>query len=394
MVGDYKTSTLPGNILEHVSIGLTKVDEQGAIVPGLAASWKVLEDGKRYEFFLKEKLKFTDGKLLDSSQIQYNFSDATIERPSQYAIVFKLKDSYSPFLLSVSRPVFRNGFVGVGDYIVKKIELNGEFVKSLSLYNKSNSLQTISYQFYPSQDALKIAFLLGEVDQARGLTDTNYESTEISLFPNVITSKITNYNRLVTIFYNTKDSGLSDDKIRNALTHSLPNSFSKGERNSRPFSKKGWAGNDGTTADKTQDLKRAEELLSSSTASKSAQFAVHLKVFKKYKSTAEEVAREWKKVNVETKIEEVTTVPSDFQVFLGDFPLEKDPDQYFLWHSSSPQNITNYQDLRIDKLLEDGRQTTDISKRKKIYEDFQKYLLVDSPASFLFFPYEYDLMRK
>ncbi|MEK7092766.1 MAG: peptide-binding protein, partial [Patescibacteria group bacterium] len=88
------------------------------------------------------------------------------------------------------------------------------------------------------------------------------------------------------------------------------------------------------------------------------------------------------------------SVPSDFQIFLGDFQLSKDPDQYSLWHSSQPQNISNYQNLRIDKLLEDGRKTTDIEKRRKIYEDFQKYLLADSPASFLFFPYEYDLIRK
>ena len=31
---------------------------------------------------------------------------------------------------------------------------------------------------------------------------------------------------------------------------------------------------------------------------------------------------------------------------------------------------------------------------ENIYADFQKYLLEDAPAAFLYFPYEYDVIRK
>jgi peptide/nickel transport system substrate-binding protein len=74
--------------------------------------------------------------------------------------------------------------------------------------------------------------------------------------------------------------------------------------------------------------------------------------------------------------------------------MPKDPDQYMLWHSSQQNNISNYKNLRIDKLLEDGRQTQDQDQRVKLYEDFQKYLLDDPPATFLYFPYVYDIKRK
>ena len=70
-----------------------------------------------------------------------------------------------------------------------------------------------------------------------------------------------------------------------------------------------------------------------------------------------------------------------------------DPDQYTLWHSGQMNNITNYKNLRIDKLLEDGRQTVDIQSRIKIYADFQKYLLDDAPATFLYFPDIYTVTR-
>jgi peptide/nickel transport system substrate-binding protein len=56
-------------------------------------------------------------------------------------------------------------------------------------------------------------------------------------------------------------------------------------------------------------------------------------------------------------------------------------------------SITRYKNLRIDKLLEDGRKTVNINERKKIYADFQRFLLDDMPASFLYFPYEYTVTR-
>ena len=39
------------------------------------------------------------------------------------------------------------------------------------------------------------------------------------------------------------------------------------------------------------------------------------------------------------------------------------------------------------------RKTIDINERKEIYADFQKYLLDDAPASFLYLPYTYEISR-
>ena len=74
--------------------------------------------------------------------------------------------------------------------------------------------------------------------------------------------------------------------------------------------------------------------------------------------------------------------------------MPQDVDQYALWHSDQPNNITRYVNLRVDKLLEDGRKEMDLEKRKLIYADFQKFIQADPPASFLFFPYIYNVTRK
>jgi len=44
--------------------------------------------------------------------------------------------------------------------------------------------------------------------------------------------------------------------------------------------------------------------------------------------------------------------------------------------------------------LEDGRKVYDTEERKKIYQDFQKYLVEEAPAVFLFYPELYTISRK
>jgi ABC-type transport system substrate-binding protein len=61
-----------------------------------------------------------------------------------------------------------------------------------------------------------------------------------------------------------------------------------------------------------------------------------------------------------------------------------DPDQYLFWHSTQTKtNLTQTNNPKIDKLLEEGRQTFDQQERKKIYQEFQKILLEECPAIFL-----------
>ena len=114
---------------------------------------------------------------------------------------------------------------------------------------------------------------------------------------------------------------------------------------------------------------------------------------KDYEKLAQTIQKSWEKLGIKSKIEIVNRIPEKFQIFLYSFSVKKDPDQYALWHSSQATNISRYKNLRIDKLLEDGRSTTDPKARLSIYADFQKYLLDDAPASFLYYPRVYKLCR-
>lgn len=392
ITGAYALTALPQNILQNLSYGLTTVDIAGQIRPGAAASWQITNGGKTYIFHLKKNISFSDGTLLQSSQVGYDFSDVSISTPDPQTIAFTLKDSYSPFLATVARPIFKNGFVGIGDWKIKSLKVNDNFVESLTLVDRRNFNKTKIYLFYPSPDAVKTAYALGEITRGLDLPSLLFHSTSFTNFPNTKVLKKTDTHTLVTLFYNTENPILSDNKIREALTYALPDNFSSGLRSYTSFPQNTWAYEDPGVS-RQHDITHARLLFSASGTS-SAHLSVKLSYLPEYEETAKDVQKSWQALGVRTQLEQTSSLPSQFQIFLGDFQVPADPDQYTLWHTNQENNITKIDNKRIDKLLEDGRRTNDIEKRKTIYADFQKYLLDEAPAAFLYFPYTYDIERK
>jgi len=391
MVGAYSVDDLPNSILANVSMGLTQIDDKDRIKPAAASSWEIKNGGKTYVFHLKRNLFFTDGTKLTSDLVKYNFSDVTTEKLDDYTIVYKLKYGYAPFLVTVSQPIFKKGFIGLGDYKITSININGSFVQSINLLSTKDIAKELSYQFYPTSEALKTAYVLGEISKAVNLPNVNFKASDFYKFKNTEVEKKINDQVLTTLFFNVSDKDLSDKRLREALSYAIPDNFTQGQRNYGPFLPNSWV-DQGNLQKNTEDIEHAKTLMNL-TASASSGISLELKTLPQYQDLAEKLKNEWKKIGIDVKIEVVKSLPNNFQVFLGEFTLPKDPDQYTLWHSDQINNITNYKNLRIDKLLEDGRQTTDIAQRQTIYADFQKYLLDDPPAVFLMFPYAYDLTK-
>ncbi len=77
----------------------------------------------------------------------------------------------------------------------------------------------------------------------------------------------------------------------------------------------------------------------------------------------------------------------DFDVVVLGWGLGLDPDQFNIWHSSQQApgqfNFIGYNNATIDKLLEQGRLELNPDKRMKIYHEFAKVLLEDSPIVYL-----------
>ena len=117
-----------------------------------------------------------------------------------------------------------------------------------------------------------------------------------------------------------------------------------------------------------------------------------------YVQTAEQVAKMWQTVGIQTSITTVgsrqivrdTLKDRAYQVLIYGEMIGADPDLYSFWHSSQSEypglNLAKFSDRDADKLLEDARTTLDTDLRAKLYQKFQDILASDLPAVFLYSP--------
>ncbi|MGH7245337.1 MAG: ABC transporter substrate-binding protein, partial [Candidatus Levyibacteriota bacterium] len=301
VVGAYTITSLPPAILSQISRGLTKISDKGTPIPDLASSWKITDNGKTYTFYLQKNVYFSDGTLFTSKDITASFRNVTITRPNDYTISFHLEDSYAPFFVTMSRPIFKSGFVGLGEYKIKKATFNGSFIQSLMLISVNEPYVLHFYEFYPSQEALKIAYALGEISIAQNLSDISFENTSFSSFPNSEVTKSIDYAQLITIFYNTQDATLSDKRLRDALSYTIPDTFTQGQRTYSPISPLSFAYSLNTPHN--QDFTHAKLLLKAAADAGEKVPKLTITTLPKFKDTAMLIQKEWQKVGVESTVE-------------------------------------------------------------------------------------------
>ncbi|MGD9862118.1 MAG: ABC transporter substrate-binding protein, partial [Pseudodonghicola sp.] len=68
-------SVLYANVFE----GLTRFMGDGSVVPGLAESWEISEDGTTYTFHLHDGVKFHDGTTMDAEDVKFSLDRARAE---------------------------------------------------------------------------------------------------------------------------------------------------------------------------------------------------------------------------------------------------------------------------------------------------------------------------
>jgi len=391
IVGQYNLSTLPPSIGQTISQGLIKLNLAGEIEPGLAKSWQILEDETLYRLYLNPNVFWSDDTVIENKDIKLNISNVKISYPEPGIIDFKLKESFSPFLTTLSRPILKDNQVTASQYLIKKTKYQGPYLKSLSLVGKKENL---TYRFYPSHEAAWLGFKLGEVDKLDNLiTNPLSENwkTKVNLEESV------NYQQYLAILFNLEHPQLTVKSLRQALAYAIKDkSNSSSTRAFGPISPLSWAYNSNLKPyDYSQN--QAKELFEKATeeASISAKFELNLATSQTFLPLAESIAKSWQDtLDIKVNVKIISSIEPDFETLLVAQEIPLDPDQHALWHSTQTTNISKFSDLKVDKLLEDGRKTSDLKKRKEIYLDFQKFLVEDSPAIFLQYPTTYTISRK
>lgn len=417
VIGSYTPTTLPDEIQRKLSAGLTMIAEDGSPVGALAERWTIEQENKTYRFLLKKNLVWQDGTPITPDDINYAFPDVqVITTPND--VIFKLPAAFSPFPTLVETPVFKSStrkrwifweeptFIGVGEYRLTDYKLNGKWLKELTI---ENDQERLLYRFYKTELDAVNAFKQGEIDELPDLVRT----FDVMDWDNVKTTAHTDYWKYVAVFFNTRDPLMSKN-VRQALSYALTKS--EGEaRAIGPISPLSWAYLPGGKTYAKDWERGAERLLDDPPGAK---LDLTLTTTPEYQERAEAIKKEWEEfgvyavqacqasrtitdksicehlaINVTIRVQSVPDT-SNYQLLLIGYGIDPDPDQYPIWHSDQPTNLTGYKNTRIDNLLEKARQTTEQSERKQFYQEFQQFLLEDPPAIFLDYIQRYEIVRK
>lgn len=382
VIGTYREEDLPEVVTNLLSQSLVKVDKSGLPKPNLVSEWAVKEEGRVYVFKLKDNLNWLNGEKIKASQINIPLPEVEVSYPDDQTLQLKIADSFSPFPTLLDKPIFKKGSrVGTGPFKITSIQKDQIFVKKLTLTPKDKTLPMVVVNFYPNERIAKSALALGEISALLGVNE--YEDLRQKTLKII---RKTNYQQLVTIFYNSKDSALSDENLRLALSFAAP-SITQEEEAKTSLPPTSWA----YTREVKDYLDNPEQAKSYLSKIEKKGPTVTLTATSFLKGVGEKVVESWNKNGIKAVLRVESGIPQNFQALLIAQNIPLDPDQYSLWHSTQKTNVSKYSSARIDKDLEDGRKSLDQAVRKAKYADFQKVLLDHSPATFLYFP-KYNLI--
>ncbi|MBI2035016.1 MAG: hypothetical protein HYT11_04755, partial [Candidatus Levybacteria bacterium] len=339
---------------------------------------------------------------------------------NEQTLEFKLKNPFATFPSVLSKPIFKKDtLIGFGPYVVDSIQIEQssplsfftkenlfatqkppQLVKSITLSSKTVKPARIKFIFYATEEKAKLALKLGEVQAVGGLANFS----DFAGWRNTNFYSRDQWQKMLLVIYNTKDALLSDRQIRQALTWAIPAQDGQIATASSPISKNSWAYNSDIKR-YTYDMEEAKKVLDRAEqkeGSPTGQMQITLSTIPSYLASATKIKDSWEKLGFQVDLDISPDVPQrvqdqrDFQALLIGQVIPDDPDQYSLWHSTQKRtNLSGYSSPRNDKLLEDGRRIMNQNERRIKYFDFQRFLVEDAPAAFLYYPkYNFAIMKK
>ena len=395
LVGNYDLNNPPEELAIRISNGLVSISEKGEIIPVIANSWEVKQNGKEYRFHLKDNLLWGDGKKFSGFDIKYQFEDIVVKPVDERTIDFFLNKPLEIFPTYLNRPLLKYPLVGVaGYYKVGKIRTEYGYLKEVALIPNTKNISPLRYKFYANDSQLVNAYKRGEITEMT-LTKKSIADTFLT-WKNTTVTKSVDYSRLLTIFFNFKNPLFESKDFRGAFsmlidTKKLSEFGELAKGSIPPIS---WAYNP-ELKDSIYDLETATKIIEKEVpATESAK--LNFVTFFDYYDVADEFVGEIEKTGLSADLNVASLDrPDNFDLFLAFLKVPVDPDQYYFWHSTQRVgNIGSYKNVRVDLLLENGRSTINIEEREKDYFDLQRTMQDDPPAIFLYYPYVYTIKRK
>jgi peptide/nickel transport system substrate-binding protein len=239
--------------------GLVRFDSRGDPQPDLASQWAVNDDGTIYNFGLRDKIFWHDGKPVTVDDVVFTYGllssdsslipddlrafwkDVEIKKMSDKIVQFRLPEAYAPFLdyLTVGllpqhllgdqtlEQIVDNRFnmqpVGTGPYQLDHLIVDNNEVKGVVLsifnqyYDKKPYIQQFVFRYYPDSAAMLAAYQNNEI---QGLSEVPPDQLQKALEEPNLALYTARQPELSMVLFNVKDSdavALQDAKVRRAL---------------------------------------------------------------------------------------------------------------------------------------------------------------------------------
>lgn len=235
--------------------GLMKIDNTGALVPDIAESVTVSEDGTTYQIALRKDVRFHDGTPLTARDVTFtigmiqnpdlksplrgNWSGVTIEEINEYELNIILDEPYIPFIENFTvgilprhiwseLPVEQIPFsqkntepVGSGPFVVDEIYRNDSGIinryalKRFEDNGYTTKLAGIDVHFYASEDDLVTAFHEHDIHSTAYLPNSVVSELKKDEHVVITTQPLP---RIFGVFFNQNRSiVLRDPAVRKAL---------------------------------------------------------------------------------------------------------------------------------------------------------------------------------
>ncbi len=236
-------------VYANVFEGLTRFDSNGAVIPALAKSWDISEDGLVYTFNLNSGVMFHDGTTMDAEDVKFSFERAmaedstnaqkalfadisTVEAKDATTIVVTLSKPNGSFLFNMAwgdavivapesaadnatNPIGTGPFTFVDWAQGDKVEL----ARNENYWGNPVALESVTFKFISDPTAAFAAMMAEDVDAFPNFPATEtLPQFEADARFKVIVGSTEGETILST---NNQSPPLDDVRVRQAIAHAI-----------------------------------------------------------------------------------------------------------------------------------------------------------------------------